>query len=83
MAATQKKTGSTKGGKKNRKYGRNSRSPSNANQVYRTAKNKRLRIEREARRVALALHYPKVLKVPRGTARARRRFGMARQSTAA
>lgn len=64
-------------GKKQRKFGRNSRAPSNQNQTYRTAKNKRLRTERATAQKA----NPKKLKVPRGTARRKRRFGVTRKAT--
>jgi hypothetical protein len=40
----------SKGGTKNRKYGRHSRAPSNKLQPQRTEKNRRLRVERDKRR---------------------------------
>lgn len=61
-----------KSGKKNRKFGRNKKGNSNLGQAVRSAKNKRLRIEREAARPVKALN------VAHGTARAKRRFGVGR-----
>ncbi len=58
------------------KIGRAKRRPSNANQPLRSAKNKRLRIEREARKQAYFAE--RVLKHPRGQARRTRRWGMSR-----
>lgn len=65
-----------KGGKKNRKFGRNKKGNSNLGQALRSAKNKRLRIERGAEKY----YAPKILKKPHGTARAARRFGMGRKA---
>lgn len=56
-------------GSKNQKFGRSKRAPTHAQQITRTAKNKRLRIEREAKRLAT----PKTMRVARGTARWNRR----------
>jgi len=66
MAASQKKGGGSA------KIGRNRRAASNTNQPLRTARNKRLRIEREARRQA----NPKRMKKARGGTRRVRRYGM-------
>lgn len=51
--------------KKNRKYGRNKRSASCKQQIYRSEANKKRRIAKEAKRHAT----PKQMKVPRGTMR--------------
>ena len=62
MAKSQKKGG---GG---RKIGRNKRAPTNSMQTFRTMANRAQRIKK-----AEAARKPKKLKVPRGTARAKRR----------
>ena len=54
---------------KNQKYGRNKRSPSCKQQVYRTEANKKRRIAREKARQET----PKQMKVPRGTMRCYKR----------
>lgn len=59
---------------KNRKYGRNKRSPSCKQQVYRTEANKKRRIAKEAKRQAT----PKEMKVPRGTMRKYKRNNIER-----
>lgn len=59
-------------GKGTRKYGRHDRAPSNRNQEYRTAKNKRIRQEKEA---TLQNHH-KNHPTKRGAARAKRRRNM-------
>ena len=56
-------------GGKNKKYGRGKRAPSGSQQVQRTAKNKARNIKKAASASG------KVLAVPRGTARAKRRVG--------
>ncbi|HUP07686.1 MAG TPA: hypothetical protein VMU47_11075 [Caldimonas sp.] len=69
MAASQKKGG---GG---RKIGRNKKRPSSALQKFRTTANRAKRIAKAEKD-----RQPKKLKVPRGTARAKRRVGLARVS---
>lgn len=54
------------------KFGRHSRAPSNRQQEFRTTRNKRLRKEKAE---AMAKK-PKVMKVPRGTARRKQRSAM-------
>ena len=68
-----------KEGGKNRKYGRNARRPSNANQDLRSAKNKRTRIERQAERQVKIAKRKAAKKIVRGATRAIRRAGMTRQ----
>lgn len=71
-AAVPKVKGKQQKGNKNRKYGRHKRGASNASQSYRTAKNKRLNIEKEER---LQLFYSKrIMKVPHGYTRAISRY---------
>lgn len=59
-------------GSKNKKYGRNKRSASCKQQVYRTEANKKKRITKEAKRQAS----PKKMKIPRGTMRKYKRSNL-------
>lgn len=72
-----------KDGSKGQKIGRNKRAPSNAAQTMRSAKNKRLNIEREPlRQRAIAARKAKK-RIVRGAKRALRRQHMARKVSAA
>lgn len=67
--------------KKGQKFGRHSRAASNSQQRYRTERNKRLNKERQAAAKKDKREHPP--KVPRGTARAKRRAHLQQHREAA
>lgn len=67
-------------GKKNRKFDRHSRAPSNRMQEFRTARNKTRRIERDKKEKDKSAKRKAAKKIVRGATRKTRRWGMSRKS---